>query len=44
MNEPPPHPTDYHQQQHHLLRKAFNPIEHGLDATWRLTKFSDLKG
>ena len=26
------------------LRQLFIPEEHGLDAGWRLTKFSDLKG
>lgn len=26
------------------LRKPFVPEEHGLDSSWRLTKFSDLKG
>lgn len=26
------------------LRKPFIPEEHGLDKSWRLTKFSDLKG
>lgn len=26
------------------LRKPFVPEENGLDAEWRLTKYSDLKG
>lgn len=26
------------------LRLPFNPEENGLDANWRLTKYSDLKG
>ncbi len=26
------------------LRKPFNPTEHGLEASWRLTSFSELKG
>lgn len=26
------------------LRKPFSPEEHGLDSSWRLTKYSDLKG
>jgi hypothetical protein len=26
------------------LRQPFNPIEHGLEASWRLTSFSELKG
>ncbi len=26
------------------LSQEFKPVEHGLDASWRLTKFSDLKG
>jgi hypothetical protein len=26
------------------LREPFTPEEHGLDASWRLTKYSDLKG
>ena len=26
------------------LRKPFKPEDHGLDSSWRLTNFSDLKG
>ncbi len=26
------------------LSQEFKPIEHGLESSWRLTKFSDLKG
>lgn len=26
------------------LRRPFVPEEHGLEATWRLTQYSDLKG
>lgn len=35
----PPPPVDEEQ-----LRKPFVGVEHGLDAEWRLTKYSDLKG
>lgn len=26
------------------LKQVFKPEEHGLETTWRLTKYSDLKG
>ena len=47
MNEPPASsllPASNEHQQQLLLRQPFNPLEHGLEASWRLTKFSDLKG
>jgi hypothetical protein len=35
---------DMNESIQNQFRKPFNPIEHGLEASWRLTNFSELKG